>query len=207
MTAEPTSPGTVPPLPPWLYWTFLALAAGIPTILVSGVVPTPWDAVLAAVNAALAVLTGTSRPSPTAERVALAAKRRSERPGAYGPFAGLLAIGALCAVLGAGCLGLTPGPSDVAVAGLDGAVDPYTPTPEECADLDRCFIGMTVAGAILSGVGGAAGTALAAWPDPTRDEIIGIGVAGALSALIGGGLQLGAGLCSQRYVERCTAAP
>lgn len=68
MTTEPKTQGSVPPLPPWCYWTILSLAAAIPVVLVGGIVPAPWDTVLAAANAAFAVLTGTTRPSTAAER-------------------------------------------------------------------------------------------------------------------------------------------
>lgn len=81
MTAESQTPGTIAPLPVWAYWLCVALCAGLPVVYVAGVVPVPWDAVLAAVNAALGALIGVTRPAPAAERVALAAaKRRTEPP-------------------------------------------------------------------------------------------------------------------------------
>lgn len=80
MTHEAPQSGLAPPLPAWAYWCCMALAAGIPVLLMARVVPIPWDAILAAVNAALAVLTGTSRPAGQAERQAAAAKRKSLQP-------------------------------------------------------------------------------------------------------------------------------
>ena len=68
MTAESPSPGTIAPLPVWIYWTCVALCTGVPVLYVAGVVPPPYDAILAAVNAALGALIGVSRPVPTAEK-------------------------------------------------------------------------------------------------------------------------------------------
>lgn len=68
MTREVPPRDVAPPLPAWAYWTCMGLAAGLPVFLSSGVVGQPWSAVLAAVNASLAVLTGTSRPAGRAER-------------------------------------------------------------------------------------------------------------------------------------------
>lgn len=74
-TTPTTTAGIIPPIPTWLYWIFLGLCAAIPVVLVSGDVASPWDTILAAINAFLAVMTGTSRPSPPAERAAIAAER------------------------------------------------------------------------------------------------------------------------------------
>lgn len=80
MTAESQTPGTIPPIPVWLYWVFMGLTAAIPVLLVAGVVPSPYDAFLAAFNAFLAVMTGTSRPAPAAERALIAAAKRKTEP-------------------------------------------------------------------------------------------------------------------------------
>jgi|GEM_PF-3667631 len=62
MTTTAPHPPTVPPLPPAVYWTLLAVAAGLPVLLTSDAITEPWRVIIAAVNASLAVLTGTSRP-------------------------------------------------------------------------------------------------------------------------------------------------
>jgi hypothetical protein len=80
MTSEAGNAGTIAPLPTWAYWLCVALCAGLPVMCVSGVVPLPWDAVLASVNAALAALIGVTRPAGSAERVALAASKRKTEP-------------------------------------------------------------------------------------------------------------------------------
>lgn len=78
MTSEAGNVGTIAPLPMWLYWLCVALCAGLPVMYVAGVVPAPWDSVLAAVNAALGALIGVTRPAGATERVAL--KRKTEPP-------------------------------------------------------------------------------------------------------------------------------
>ena len=215
MTAESQTTGSIPPLPPWAYWLFVAFGAAIPSLLVAGVLPSPWDAVAAALGAVCAVMTGTNRPAAQAERVALAeAKKRAiERtrgPGAYGPgVGGIVGCLALCAFLLAGCLGLGLGSGGVEfeIGGVESAGEAEPGLSDECRDLDNAYMGLQITGTILAGVGGAGGAVLAIWPDPTRDELIGVGVATAGSGIIGAGLLLGAGMVAQRFVDRCTGGP
>lgn len=95
-----------------------------------------------------------------------------------------------------GCLGLSPSP--VTVGGLDTV--PLDPT---CADYDAAYIGFSAAASITSGLAGAAGVAMASWPDPTRDELIGLGAAGAGLGVLGTTFNLLASMYAQRWAERC----
>jgi len=95
-----------------------------------------------------------------------------------------------------GCLGLSS-PS-LSVGGEDAA-----PLDPACADYDAAYIGFTAAASISSGLSGAAGVALATWPDPTRDELIGVGATGAGLGVLGATFNLLASMYAQRWAERC----
>lgn len=74
---------------------------------------------------------------------------------------------------------------------------------EECIDLDNAYIAVTAVGTTFTGLSAGANMALAVWPDPTRDELIGIGVAGVASGVIGGAMNVVGSMLAQRFVERC----
>ncbi len=99
-----------------------------------------------------------------------------------------------CLAQSCGCLGFSPGAE---VAGDDAPLDPA------CEEIDNAYLAWTAVGSAASGLAGAAGGALAIWPDPTREESIGIGVSAAVLGVLGTTAQLLAGSYAQRYLERC----
>ena len=96
-----------------------------------------------------------------------------------------------------GCLGFSPSGSEV--GGEESA-----PLDPSCAGIDSAYLAWTAVGSAASGLAGAAGGALAIWPDPTREESIGLGVSAAVLGVLGTTAQLLAGSYAQRWNERCS---
>ena len=74
---------------------------------------------------------------------------------------------------------------------------------QECVDLDNAYMAVTAVGTAMSGVSAASNMALAVWPDPTRDELIGIGLTGLGTGVVGATLGVVGSMLAQRFVERC----
>jgi len=77
-------------------------------------------------------------------------------------------------------------------------------TAEDCRSYDAAYVAFTASSSAAAGLSGAAGLAIAAWPDPPEDAIVGLGLAGLGLGAVAATFAGLASLYAQRFAERCT---
>lgn len=101
-------------------------------------------------------------------------------------------LAAIAAWVLMGCFSLGGRPL---VAGED--IDPA------CEQLDEGYVAWAAVASTAAGLSGASGLVLASWPDPSREERIGLGAAGAVLGVLATTAQLLSDSYATRWADRC----